>query len=123
MGPSWASPPIVDLQNTRNARFRSPGRLRRSVETPTMLTAPPSRRPLPAAIPLRVLASTATVAIAVRDGWHGFIDVASDAAQASFAVVTSVWLGLAKTTTRTVDLYTLGCLTVDPGLNLVASHD
>lgn len=64
-----------------------------------------------------------TVGVIFQGGFPGFVFVAYYPALALFVVVfTSVWLGLTWTT-LTAGVYTLVCLTVDPGLDLVAGHE
>lgn len=64
-----------------------------------------------------------TAGVIIQGGFPGFIFVAYYPALALFAVVfTSVWLGLAWTT-MAAGVYALVCVTVDPGLDLVAGHE
>ena len=65
----------------------------------------------------------ATVGVIFQGGFPGFIFVAYYPALALFVVVfTSLGLGLAWTT-LTAGVYALVCVTVDPGLDLVAGHE
>ncbi len=65
----------------------------------------------------------ATAGVIIQGGFPGFLFVAYYPALALFVVVfTSVWLGLAWTT-MTAGVYSLVCLTVDSGLDLVAGHE
>ena len=65
----------------------------------------------------------ATVGIIIQQGFEGFIFLAYYPALALFVVVfPSLWLGLAWAT-MTAAVYTIVCLTVGPGLDLVAGEE
>ena len=65
----------------------------------------------------------ATVGIIIQQGFEGFLFLAYYPALALFVVVfPSVWLGLAWAT-MTAAVYTIVCLTVGPGLDLVAGDE
>ena len=65
----------------------------------------------------------ATVGIIIQQGFEGFLFLAYYPALALFVVVfPSLWLGLAWAT-MTAAVYTIVCLTVGPGLDLVAGEE
>ena len=64
-----------------------------------------------------------TAGVVIQTGFPGFIFLAYYPALALFVVVfASLWLALAWTT-MTAGIYTFVCLTVGPGLDLVAGHE
>ena len=65
----------------------------------------------------------ATIGVIIQGGFDGFIFVAYYPALALFVVLfTSLWLGLAWTTV-TASIYAIVCVTVGPGLDIVAGHE